>query len=224
MLRYLKDVDGVLRTLLRSRELDALRRWGISPADLARRISTVRPILGPALEAYGRDVSTPDMAVSLHSATLLAALCELRRPRRVLDAGSGFSSYVLRRFSCDDREIWSVDDNEQWLDTTRTYLERQGIDNDRLLPWDTFAESDEREFDLIFHDLGAIRDVRTNTLPDICSRLAPGGLILLDDFHKHRYRYRARRILTRDGFEVIPLRHHTLDGFGRYAALARRAA
>ncbi len=172
MLRYLKYVDGVLRTLLRSREMDTLRRWGISPGDLAQRISTVRPIIAGALEAYGRDVSTPDMAVSLQSATLLAALCELRRPRRVLDAGSGFSSYVLRRFSWGDREVWSVDDNEQWLDMTRTYLQQQGIDNDRLLPWDTFTESDEREFDLIFHDLGAIRDVRADTLPEICAAVS----------------------------------------------------
>ena len=224
MLRYLKHVDGVLRTLLRSREMNTLRRWGISPGDLARRISTVRLTIAPALEAYGREVSTPDMAISLESATLLAALCELRRPRRVLDAGSGFSSYVLRRFSSGDREIWSIDDNEQWLAMTRTYLKQQGVDDDRLLPWDAFVESDEREFDLIFHDLGAIRTVRSDTLPEVCARLGPDGLILLDDFHKHRYRAHARRILARHGFDVVPLRHHTLDGFGRYAALARRAA
>jgi len=73
VLRYLKHVERVLRTLLRSREMDTLRRQGIPRGDLARRIITVRLIIAPALKAYGRDVSTPDMAVSLSSATLLAA-------------------------------------------------------------------------------------------------------------------------------------------------------
>jgi hypothetical protein len=49
-------------------------------------------------------------------------------------------------------------------------------------------------------------------------------LLLLDDFHKHWYRIPARRILARAGLTALPLRHHTLDHYGRYAALARRAA
>lgn len=229
MLRYLRHIDTILRTLLRRREMDTLRRWGIPPAGLARHIEAIGPAIEPILDEYGRGVSSPDMAVSLHSAVLLAALCELRHPRRVLDAGSGFSSYVLRRFAAgngdgDAAEVWSVDDNEQWLDATRGYLRDKGLDNERLLPWDQFTRTDEREFDLIFHDLGQTRAVRADTLPEVCARLGPGGLILLDDFHKHSYRARAHEILARDGFEVVPLRHHTLDRFGRYAALARRAA
>ncbi|MHC4107934.1 MAG: class I SAM-dependent methyltransferase [Planctomycetota bacterium] len=224
MLRYYKHVDRFLGTLTRSPERKALRAWGIAPDELTERQTAAKQAIEPMIVEYGTAVSTPDMAVSLPSAAFLAALCRLTQPMRVLDAGSGFSSYVLRRFASQNgrrAEVWSVDDDEQWLKKTREYLAQQAVGDERLLMWDQLAASDERDFDLIFHDLGQARGIRLEVLPDICARISPRGLLLLDDFHKLRYRRGACRVLKRLHFEVVPLRYHTIDPLGRYAALAR---
>lgn len=226
MLRYVKHVDRLLGRILRHKEIETLRRWGLSPPELSAGISAVRESIAPELEAYNREISSAEMAVSLQSASLLAALCKLTRPARVLDSGSGFSSWVLRRFTQqpDPVEIWSVDDDERWLEATRAYLNEHKMHDQRLLTWNEFAATDERDFDLIFHDLGQAREIRVAVLTEVCERLSLHGLLLLDDFHKRGFRVPARRILRGAGFDVVCLRSLTLDGFGRYAALARRAA
>ncbi len=224
MLRYYKYVDRFIGTLTRARERRALRDWGIAPDDLAEQLDAAKQAIAPMITDYGTTVSTPDMAVSLPSAAFLAALCNVTRPMRVLDTGSGFSSYVLRRFASHNgqrAEVWSVDDDKQWLAKTREYLAAQSMGDERLLVWERFAATDHREFDLIFHDLGQTPEIRLDALPDVCSRISSRGLMLLDDFHKHRYRARAGRILDHAGFKVVPMRHHTIDEMGRYAALAR---
>lgn len=224
MLRYYKHVDRFIGTLTRARERRALRAWGIAPDELTQRLITAKQAIAPLISDYGTEVSTPDMAVSLPSAAFLAALCKVTRPMRVLDTGSGFSSYVLRRFAGHNgqrAEVWSVDDDEQWLAKTREYLAAQSMADERLLMWDQLAATDERDFDLIFHDLGQAHGIRLEVLPDVCARLSPRGLLLLDDFHKLRYRRGACRVLERLNFDVVPLRHHTIDPLGRYAALAR---
>ncbi len=225
MLRYYKHVDRFIGTLTRSRECRALRAWGIAPDELTERLVAAKQAIAPMITDYGTTVSTPDMAVSLPSAAFLAALCDVTRPMRVLDTGSGFSSYVLRRFAGRNgqrAEVWSVDDDEQWLAKTREYLTSLSMGDQRLLMWDQLAATDERDFDLIFHDLGQARGIRLEVLPDVCARLSPRGLLLLDDFHKLRYRRGASRVLKRLNFDVVLLRHHTIDPLGRYAALARR--
>lgn len=222
-----KHIDRFLGMVTRGSERETLRRWHIDPEALGARVAAAAAVLGPELEAYGRAISSPDMAVSLESASLLSALCVLTEPRRILDAGSGFSSYVLRRYATDHSAnvvVWSVDDDDRWLEKTRGYLREQGLGESRLMSWAWFADTDERDFDLVFHDLGHARKIRLDVLPDVCRRLAPEGLIVLDDFHKRGFGHPARQVLEMSGLSVVPLRSHTLDRLGRYAALARRAA
>ena len=54
--------------------------------------------LRPAYEEYVASISTPDSAISLEIAALALILCRMRRPRRILDLGSGFSSWVFRYY------------------------------------------------------------------------------------------------------------------------------
>ncbi len=226
MQRYVRHVDRFIAVLSHGWEIECLRRFDLAPAALSALVEEAGRELAPLLDEYGRQVSPPDMAISLRSASLLAALCRLMRPRRILDTGSGFSSYVVRRYAPagPPAGIWSVDDDERWLEQTRSFLKRHGVPDANLVSWDRFAGSGERDFDLIFHDLGRAESIRVQVLPDVCRRLARRGMILLDDFHKPRYRAAARRILAAAGLAHVPLRHHTIDGFGRFAALACKAA
>jgi predicted O-methyltransferase YrrM len=226
MLRYARHVDRLLARLFREWEAASIRRLDLPQPQLRREIASAEGELLPFLADYCREVSTPEMAVSLRSAALLAALCRLSHPRRILDTGSGFSSFVLRRVApaSEPPQVWSVDDDARWLARTAAFLRRHGLPEGRLLAWEDFVTSGERDFDLIFHDLGRAERIRLDVLPDVCRRLARRGLLLLDDFHKRAYRGAARRILSAAGLAPVPLRHHTLDGFGRFAALARMAA
>jgi hypothetical protein len=86
--------------------------------------SSWEPLAAPYQE-YVETVSNPAMALSPHTAALLYALCTLLVPKRALDLGSGFSSFVLRRYARDTAGsciVHSVDDDAQWMDQTRAFL------------------------------------------------------------------------------------------------------
>lgn len=66
------------------------------PSSMA--IKSCRDALEPAFDEYVSTVSSPEMAASLSTVALLTATCSSIDARRVLDAGSGFSTYALARW------------------------------------------------------------------------------------------------------------------------------
>src|SRR5690348_5146340 len=74
----------------RSRALDRFPE--LAPATL----DPCRAELEAEHRAYVREVSSPEYTISLGLAAFLLALCRSRRPGRILDLGSGFSSYLFR--------------------------------------------------------------------------------------------------------------------------------
>ena len=61
---------------------------------------------------YTETISNESMAASLKCCAFLVCLYEALEPKRILDLGSGFSSYSLRHFKDQmswDTEIYSVD-------------------------------------------------------------------------------------------------------------------
>jgi predicted O-methyltransferase YrrM len=184
--------------------------------------------LQAAYERYIASVSTETMAVSWKTACLLHALACVRKPRQILDLGSGFSSYVLRSYAAQadhDCQVTSVDDNQHWLKQTEAYLSQHGLSTERLVHWDDFSQSiPVGRFDLVFHDMGNMA-TRGFALPTILSGLTPQGVLVLDDMHKRRYRNRAHRETARDGWQVFSARSCTLDAIGRFSEIAiRRSA
>jgi predicted O-methyltransferase YrrM len=178
--------------------------------------------LRPAYERYVRGVSTPEHAASLELASLLRALCEHRRPQRVVDLGSGFTSYVLRAWAAGEGvEAWSVDDDEEWLGRTRGFLLGEGLGTDNLLAWPDFLAREPPRFDLVLHDLGRM-STRVATLPRVLDLAAPAALVVLDDVDKDPYYPALRKELSARGWPRYNLRWRTLDGYGRFAALTVR--
>ncbi len=169
---------------------------------------------------YVANVSWADQAVSLETAGYLAWLCEEVNPRRVLDTGSGFSSYVMRRYARDhDAFVVSVDDDAQWMRTTATYLEKHGLSSKGLMMWTEFIAQEHEPFDLIFHDLGS-QEIRLMSMPIIADLASHDAPLVFDDVHYREIHDAARATAKKMERRFVSLRTVTRDVIGRFAALA----
>jgi len=192
-------------------------------AELMASLPTVMDEYRDVHDEYTSSVSDPRNAISLETAALLA-LCVRKFPlRRIMDTGSGFSSYLLRR-ECENKqetEHWSIEDDTHWLRRTIGFLQAHSLSSDNLLLWDEFQlRAQLRNFDLIFHDMGSMRS-RVASLPEIETRLSESGMLVLDDMHKPSFR-EAAHLQLQSRFKLQSLVGLTLDLHGRFAYIARR--
>jgi hypothetical protein len=96
------------------------------------------------------------------------------------------------------------------------------LSDDNILLWRDFeSRTDDETFDFIFHDMGD-PTTRIPALPTMTRRLAPDGLLILDDMHKPHYYPHALRILG-DDWIVESIVDLSLDSLGRFAYVAKRA-
>src|SRR3954454_24674549 len=89
-------------------------------------------------QEYIQSVSTAGMAVSLETAVYLLHLCRATSDTSVLDLGSGFSSYVLRRYAAEAGhavQVPSVDDDAHWPERPAEFLRQQQCDAGGLSQW-----------------------------------------------------------------------------------------
>jgi tetratricopeptide (TPR) repeat protein len=188
---------------------------------LLRDVERARRSLRDAYDEYTTHVSSADFALSLETSSLVFALCASTRPARVLDLGSGFSSYVLRRYADEsggDVDVISVDDSRSWLGRTREFLEARRCSGGQLLMLDEF-ESIESQFDLVVHDLGDML-LRRRSLATAMAAVAPHGVLVLDDVDRPAYGEYAEHALRSAGFAVYDLAGVTSDAFGRYCCVS----
>jgi predicted O-methyltransferase YrrM len=172
-------------------------------------------------DEYVAEVSTAGMAMSWKSATYLLHLCYATAPRRALDLGSGFSSYVLRQYAATARQevaVVSVDDSEAWLARTGDFLAAHGAEEGELRSWSEFAADPGEPFDVIFHDLagGGLRNAGAGVA---VGALAPRGVLLFDDTHDASHRAAARRVARDAGLAAYSLYRWTHDAYGRFSTL-----
>jgi predicted O-methyltransferase YrrM len=169
------------------------------------------------------------MAISFEASQFVFALAKIRKTTRVADLGSGFSSYILRQYASTAGEnvvVYSVDDDLQWLQKTRDFLERMSVSSENVMSWEDFKEQELDPFDLIFHDLGHTDGLRIESLPHIIGLLKPSGILILDDMHKGRggliggYRAKATDLVKQAGLSLFSARKFTLDKYGRFCEVA----
>jgi predicted O-methyltransferase YrrM len=174
---------------------------------------------------YVREVSRPDMAVSHECATFLDQLCNRFSFRKLLDLGSGFSSYTLRRYALNDSKVavWSVDDDEHWIRKTKSFLRDERLSVDNLMMLNDFMRMQEHDFDLIFLDLNFV-EVRKNFVTMALARCKPGGIIVFDDAHKPDFLYDVLRLTAKQDVTFFDVENLTRDEFGRYALLGIKNA
>lgn len=175
-------------------------------------------------DAFVTTLSPPDRAISLEAAAVLSVLCDRLAPRRVLDLGAGFNSFVLRRALADRGvEVWTADDDPQALESVRGFVESSGLAADGFVPWDEIPPIGSAPFDLVFHDLGPMA-TRARLLPEVVNRVAAPGVLVLDDMHKGEYAADVERVLLGGAWRYIDGRPWSLDGFGRFVGVILRGA
>lgn len=179
-----------------------------------------------ALENYTNSVSTPVAAVSQEMANVIWFTLQKKQPKIAVDLGSGFSSYLLRRYQAErvaegaECTIMSCDDDAHWLERTREYIEQHGLPSEGLYTWDDFLrEQPDIKPDLILHDLGHTVE-RVENMPRVMEMAHPGTIILLDDVQKRPIREAAMREAANHSYPYYDLTGFTFDNYGRYAAMA----
>ncbi len=211
-----------LQTLRGRRDDDALRERMPAMTEYDALATVSRDRLAAHHARYIASVSTDIMAASLELSTFLDVFCTIGKPAKVVDLGSGFSSWVLRSYAASadpSPEVHSVDDHEGWLERTRAYLEAQGVRTDNLWHWPAFISSVEPgSFDLVLHDMGSM-EFRASSLPQVLTLARPGGHVVLDDVHKPDYRKHVEGVLAEHGLEYLSLKRITCDNKARYAFL-----
>ena len=224
--RMIRDARKALARKRRERqdlrELAALKAALTGFDDIATVALEARVELEASWREYVTTVSSPIMAASLELSALILAIARIRRPRRVLDLGSGFTSYVLRSYAREAGGVTAVtvDDDTAWLERTRVFLAADGLATDEMWIWDELSKSSPQTFQLVVHDLGTKVSVRAGALPRALELTARDGLLVLDDLHSGLYRNAAPGICRRAGRRFLPARMLSLDTYGRYAAIA----
>ena len=160
---------------------------------------------------YVTSVSPMDWAISLEASLYMFDFIRKNDSKIIADFGSGFSSVVLRMFS--DKLTFSIDDDPEWLERTKSFLEQCKLSTERLVLINDFTGSG---LDFSFYDLGADCETRLSNFSRCYESTMAGGYILIDDQHKPGWREFFKENVKDSRF--IELKD-TLDCYGRYTAL-----
>jgi predicted O-methyltransferase YrrM len=159
------------------------------------------------------------MAVSSELSEFLLVLCNIIKPKRILDLGSGFSSFVFRQYMVNaplKPDVWSVDDSPFWLEKTHEFLAANSLPNENLITWDLFLKKNVETFDLILYDLGSM-DIRRKMISKIAPLINSNGAMVMDDTQFTSYRRYARQIFKECDLDYYSLKFFTRDKYGRYS-------
>jgi predicted O-methyltransferase YrrM len=187
---------------------------------------SAKTTLSSTYSNYTTRVSPHNWALSLETGALIYTLCESTQPKTLVDLGSGFSSYVVRSWrkqsiSCQDCELWSVDDNPSWLLRAKEFCREQDVPVDNFEAWEQFEKSHlEPTFDIVVYDLGSMQ-MRFHTIERALKLCKPGGLFIIDDAHKNFYRNEVTRVCAEKNVPLESMQELTTDRIGRYCWIAR---
>ncbi len=183
-----------------------------------RTLSDCREKLKGTYEQYTTEISSANMAASLELGSFLLAVCKAKKYTRLLDLGSGLSSFVFRCYANETPgvSVFSVDDDDAWLSKTKGFLTKKGLDTTNMMNLQQFLSLNETGFDCILHDLNFV-EVRIHHVSEVLSRVKPGGLVVFDDVHKPDYRAGLLENLATQKGNVFSLKPVTEDQFGRYS-------
>lgn len=159
---------------------------------------------------YIQHYSAPLISLSLERAAFFYFFCQLNRPKNILDLGSGFSTYVFKRYlrNSNSGHITSVDNSHFWLSETQRFLISHSMDGNGLISWEQFEKGPAQNFDLIFLDISDF-EFRLQILPSLLHQVANGALLLIDDFHVPAYRKAISEICQAKNLQCFSLRKVT---------------
>lgn len=203
--------------LMRQMNVDPVELQALSQEDPKRRLAFVessrrlagRKVPDPIKKAYVRYITEiSGRAIAWELVEYLDQLMLWLKPKRVLDLGSGFTSYFFRQYPT---EVWSVDHDPKWLEVTRELLEHHDVIDERLALLEEFQF--EGMYDIITIDTGPTEMDRVKLFgpaKEHCS-----GVIILDDINDVDLQAAAREFFKDD--VIFDLRSEVADIYGRYA-------
>lgn len=171
-----------------------------------------------AYNIYNTSYGDKAWAISYEAAHWLARFCSEQSFDLVYDLGSGFTSWVLRRYNAGAAVI-SVDTSDYYRGVTSGFLERMGqtrIDC-QLMHWDDFDQNEKRKADLVVYDIKG--DVRAERLPIAVSLVKDNGVFFADDANRREYTAVSCKVCTEQGLVLCTELTGLTDGYGRFPAV-----
>jgi len=168
---------------------------------------------------YTSIYSNKVMAISSELTNYLWYYLVNNKPTKILDLGSGFSSWLFRFYQKEINQnaiITTVDTSKTWLDTTKLFLERSKLNTDNLYLFDDFIELKKYKQDLILYDMDATSN-RFSRFPEILTYKRKNGVMIVDDMHNIEYHNSVINYCTENNLNINNLQDSTLDSYGRYA-------
>lgn len=162
-------------------------------------------------------------AASIECCSYLISLYATTKPKRILDLGSGISSYCVRLYKKLNNlvtEIYSVDTQTAWLQKSRIYCHNREVDTDNFVTWDNFKNHTE-PFDLIFVDIDMSPERKLYFEPVFNQLSKPGTMVMLDDMHKSAIGYPFDKLMKIRTDREINIKKQTIDELGRYSRLIK---
>jgi predicted O-methyltransferase YrrM len=150
----------------------------------------------------------------------------LIRAKRILDLGSGFSSFAFGKYlrNVGSGVLSSVDTSEFWLNETSEFLRKYEIAIAHMCTLDQYlnVESETEVPDLCFLDIGDL-ELREQLLPSLLSNVVRHGMVLLiDDFHVPSYRRMITRLCTEADLQCLSLRKVTRRRLSHMAMVIKK--
>jgi hypothetical protein len=168
---------------------------------------------------YIAEISSPDMAISFELAQYLFIHCIHFKPNKIIDLGSGFSSFIFLSYKSlmnPDCNIISIDDDTNWLNKTKVFLMENKLPVDNLFSLNEVKEELIQDADLIFYDLNFVQK-RMILFDYFFKNLSKNGILICDDAHKIEY-LRFLKIKSQEYKSgLFHLKHYTLDTFERFS-------
>jgi predicted O-methyltransferase YrrM len=176
---------------------------------MARDIIGYRPPEGlkDAYLEYIKEVSNQQWTISWELCVYLDKLLKSLKPKRILDLGSGFSSFIFRATGT---EVTTVDTDSVWLEKTKKFLDKHKTNTDRMQLLGDFVP--DGKYDLCLMDLGVAEWDRAAMLSKVRKYCK---VIVLDDMHVGEYRGAVEREFA--DCVILDLKVDTSDAYNRYA-------
>lgn len=176
---------------------------------------------------YTDTISSKDMATSLEQCLILSGIMQKNELKKVLDTGSGISSFFIRKYLPENCEVFTFETDTKWASKTENFIQNYNLISSNILIWnDVKDDSTINDFDFIYHDLGDI-ETRIDTIPNIARRLKTGGYIMLDDAHFNfpphlQLLDTIHNYFTTENWVEVDIKNISIDGYGRYAVMYQR--
>jgi len=159
-----------------------MRRKYIQGGDIEDKGVCVRMDFKELRKTYRNYTQTvsPTYSISWRASVYLLELIEKLKPKRILDLGSGWSSYLFR---LDGAEVWSADHDRMWLEKTKTFLRKFSLEDERLIMIEDVNWG--LDYDLVLVDHGPTTRGRAELFGRI--KACCTGVVVFDDAEIHGY-------------------------------------